>query len=475
MGERGRVLAAAGVLSACVLAGSLLVAPTASARNSTGFHIYNLTGTPITLDRVHVQQGFDDGSGAPAPPRAGDVLKPGVDGDHNHIELDYHTVQSNLAELDYSSASSKKGETRVAQIFLQDSWCTLCPYKPLARCETTHEVRCQIDGRTVFLVDAPGTVHEVKDDDAQLQYEVLRDLCNKRNTDAKLVTCDFAITQKDFQAFGSPHVIGGVVSNCGPGESEHRVKQSEKEIASSSYGIKYGVETDFDFGFGKVKLSLDQDYSHEWGTESEFSVDATNKIPENWFGWVVAVNPVVRVWGDFTLTIGGSTWILRHVYYDFPDDKRPRGNNWRPDGRPMTPDEIKAECRHEIPGSKQSSRARMSYATIKQRGSGRTEALVGGGESTTLVARAGHDILRGASGDDRLFGGPGRDLIFGGPGSDTIVDSRGRTRVATGRRGRSGPDFVDVRDGKNHDTVICGSGRVTVKADRRDRVRHCGG
>jgi hypothetical protein len=457
------------------MAGSLLVAPTASARNSTGFHIYNLTGTPITLSRVHVEQGFADSDDAPVPPRAGDVLKPGVDGDHNHIELDYHTVQSNLAELNYSSASSKKGSTRIAQIFLQDSWCTLCPYKPLARCGVTSEVQCQTDGRTVYLVDAPGTVHEVKDDDAQMQYEVLRNLCNKRNTDAKLVTCDFAITKKDDQAFGSPHVIGGVVPNCGPGEAEQRVKQSEKEIATNSYGIRYGVDTEINLLFGKVKVALDQEFTHEWGTESEFSVDVTHKIPEGWFGWVTAVNPVVRVWGDYTLTIGSSTWILRHVYYDFPDDRRPKGNTWKPDGRAMTADELKAECRHEIPGSKRTPRARLSYATIKQRGSGRTEALVGGGESTTLVARAGHDVLRGAAGDDRLFGGPGRDVIFGGPGSDTIVDSRGRTWISTGAGGRSGPDSVDVRDGKGDDTVICGSGRAAVKADGRDRLRHCGG
>ena len=63
-------------------------------------------------------------------------------------------------------------------------------------------------------------------------------------------------------------------------------------------------------------------------------------------------------------------------------------------------------------------------------------------------------------------------MIFGGPGSDTIVDSRGRTWISTGGDGRSGPDVVDVRDGEGDDTVVCGSRKSRVRADRRDAVCH---
>ena len=52
-----------------------------------------------------------------------------------------------------------------------------------------------------------------------------------------------------------------------------------------------------------------------------------------------------------------------------------------------------------------------------------------------------------------------RGLPNGGRGRDTIS-------------GGSGNDVINARDGEV-DTVSCGPGRDTVRADRRDRVRGC--
>ena len=75
-------------------------------------------------------------------------------------------------------------------------------------------------------------------------------------------------------------------------------------------------------------------------------------------------------------------------------------------------------------------------------GTDAAEVLTGGG---------GSDVLCGVGGGDRLRPGAGADVVRAGAGNDTI----------------------DARDG-SADTLACGPGRDTVRADRRDRVaRDC--
>lgn len=94
------------------------------------------------------------------------------------------------------------------------------------------------------------------------------------------------------------------------------------------------------------------------------------------------------------------------------------------------------------------------------RGMPGTDALYGGRGNDRLEALAGHDLLQGGPGRDLLLGGRGDDRLYGGPGWDRIV-------------GGAGWDALYSRDGAV-DVVRCGSGRDTVRADRRDRVaRNC--
>jgi hypothetical protein len=98
------------------------------------------------------------------------------------------------------------------------------------------------------------------------------------------------------------------------------------------------------------------------------------------------------------------------------------------------------------------------------------DVLYGGPGNDTLYGGPGNDVLDGGPGNDILVGGPGSDTLDGGPGSDTIVDTSGPTLVRTGTNNGPTDDFVNVRDGRGDDTVICGSRRSTVIADAGDRV-----
>jgi len=86
----------------------------------------------------------------------------------------------------------------------------------------------------------------------------------------------------------------------------------------------------------------------------------------------------------------------------------------------------------------------------KLKGTKAPEIIRGGGGNDTIAGGGGADTLYGDAGNDRLDGGVGRDKVFGGKGNDAIV--------ATDRA---------------VDTIDCGAGKDTIRADRKDVVRNC--
>jgi hypothetical protein len=96
------------------------------------------------------------------------------------------------------------------------------------------------------------------------------------------------------------------------------------------------------------------------------------------------------------------------------------------------------------------------------------DVLDGGDGNDRLAGSSGRDRLTGGAGDDKLTGGKGNDRLTGGPGNDTISPGSGHDVVDAG----SGNDTINSVDGVK-ETIDCGAGRDTVRADRRDRLKHC--
>ena len=88
--------------------------------------------------------------------------------------------------------------------------------------------------------------------------------------------------------------------------------------------------------------------------------------------------------------------------------------------------------------------------------------------SHRLAGSSGRDRLIGGKGDDKLTGGKGNDRLSGGSGNDTLSPGAGHDAIDGG----PGNDTINSVDGVR-ETVICGSGRDTVRADRVDRLRGC--
>ena len=110
-------------------------------------------------------------------------------------------------------------------------------------------------------------------------------------------------------------------------------------------------------------------------------------------------------------------------------------------------------------------------------GTGDDQELAGENGADTISGGRGADTGSGGRGNDRLIGGPGPDSLSGGGGNDRLFGQDGPDRLSGGSgtntySGEGGNDRIEARNGLR-ETVDCGRGRDTVRADRRERVRGC--
>jgi hypothetical protein len=91
--------------------------------------------------------------------------------------------------------------------------------------------------------------------------------------------------------------------------------------------------------------------------------------------------------------------------------------------------------------------------------------VIGVARPALLVGTPGPDRLNGTSRADELYGLGGNDRLAGRGANDLIDGGPGRDRLAGG----PGSDRLAAND-RRVDTVLCGSGRDAVNADRTDLV-----
>jgi Ca2+-binding RTX toxin-like protein len=140
-----------------------------------------------------------------------------------------------------------------------------------------------------------------------------------------------------------------------------------------------------------------------------------------------------------------------------------------PDGRPGENDDVRGveNLKLSVGGTVVGTDASETFSW-GQVGSPITVRAAGG--SDTIHSGDGADTVDGGAGDDQIDAGFGDDVITGGPGRDTIsADRQGGDCGPLWCKYPYGNDTVDVRDGEV-DSVTCGAGDDTVKADPSDVV-----
>jgi serralysin len=87
------------------------------------------------------------------------------------------------------------------------------------------------------------------------------------------------------------------------------------------------------------------------------------------------------------------------------------------------------------------------------------------GDPSTGCPQVGNDSLDGRDGNDTIVGGPGADTLKGSAGNDRISGGSGQDQIDGG----AGSDRIGVVDGEV-DTVTCGAGFDSVRADPNDSI-----
>jgi dipeptidyl aminopeptidase/acylaminoacyl peptidase len=119
-------------------------------------------------------------------------------------------------------------------------------------------------------------------------------------------------------------------------------------------------------------------------------------------------------------------------------------------------------------------------------GTSKDDVMKGLGGDDIINALQGNDSVDGGDGKDKLTGSEGNDKLTGGRGNDTLIGATGKDKLNGGAgndkldggpgpntySGGAGNDTINSANGKR-ETVSCGSGRDSVRADRSDRVKGC--
>ena len=109
-----------------------------------------------------------------------------------------------------------------------------------------------------------------------------------------------------------------VVNPQDDGDLETTIRAADKVTESNTLGVELtaGVEE-------IVHVSVTTRYERTWTKDHEFSQDITTKVPPHMKVWFTHQAPIIRDTGNFTVTLGNTTWHLNDVSFETPDWPNP--------------------------------------------------------------------------------------------------------------------------------------------------------
>jgi hypothetical protein len=306
-------------LTAAGLSAALL-SPAAASASTDGFHVYDFSRWPIQLQDV-------SGDFSGGHPTNGSVLSPG-NGYHD-FELTYNFARSTFGSATYGPLDGQGGQNIVAYFEIGgtntvNAGCQLIGAPGV--CTPSTSTKGQSN---VYYEDPPGTVVNVAASNAQAQANVLKQQCVNGNASS----CQFTLTGET--EIDSPsHQVGKALLNNTSEEQNTTITASD--TVGSSNSVDVGTEVGGKIA-GLVSVKVSANYSHSWENSHTFEQSVSVNCKAYSKCWVSAVQPMYRDTGNFTLTLGNTTWNLPGVYFDSPD---PSGNGaYEVDEQPLTPSE----------------------------------------------------------------------------------------------------------------------------------------
>lgn len=317
--KRLRAILLAGLTAAGLSAVAIL--PAAASASTDGFHVYDYSQWPIQL--TSYTGPFSGGH-----PQVGQVITPG-NGYHD-FELTYNFGTTTLGLVSYHLLNNKPLDVNIEPNFeiggtnTVNAGCDLS--EPVGVCSPSQPTKGQSN---VYYMDPPGSVINVPASAAQAQANVLAQQCVNGNAS----NCQFTVTGET-QFDSLLHQVGLALDNNTSEPQNTTITRSDTVTSSNS--VEVGTEVGGKIA-GLVSVKVSAQYSHAWEQSHTFEQSVSVTCAAYSRCWVSAVQPMFRDTGNFTLTLGNTTWNLPGVYFDSPD---PNGNGtYRVDEKPLTASE----------------------------------------------------------------------------------------------------------------------------------------
>lgn len=312
LGSWRSLIAMLGGAASLAAAASLALAPMAGAY-TRGFSVVDLSGSSLRLVNAGCEQGdclrpafppFD------SRPSDGARVEPGLS--HGYQAIYYFLgINDTFARYDVLDP----GGTSVGsfQVFMNvDGYggtSSRCALGSLGS-----KFRCDAGADTITFLDPPGTVHDIPAGQGQAQGAVLNHLC----AGATAARCELTPTSQ-IPVDSPSHEVGSALVNNTDQTQDTTISTSDTVGNSNSVGVKVSVETGLTLFGQELKTKIEGSYGHTWTSSHEFSQSVSVHCPAHHRCALFATQPMWRTTGDFTLTMGNTTWHLHNVSFDTPD------------------------------------------------------------------------------------------------------------------------------------------------------------
>ncbi len=267
-----------------------------------GFTIYNLSSKPMRLTGIAARSGVVDSA-----PAVGHILPPGQ---RERIEITFFFFADSNAYVHYD---------------LLDNGYRVGTYNPVlsvlngvgvpsSTASTTGPFTYTGNGTELSVQDATATTIEVPASRAQEQASLLKQLCQQTDQ----AKCAFTVTSRT-QEWTPKHEIWRSLENNSAGLVTYTREMVDTTRITNSVGVDVTAGGSI---AGVVNVELTARYGHEWTTEHTDRETLTINVEPRTSAVVSAVEPVYRDTGDFTVTMGKTTWQIKDVFFDSYDSSR---------------------------------------------------------------------------------------------------------------------------------------------------------
>ena len=311
---------------------------------SRGFNLTNLSGQAVYLAAIQKEAGYADS--VESAPSIGSVLQPG---ESAHFETTYYYFYTYDTRAiwksctDTSCASVTPGNqqwtvrlhTWSGQVWDSNGPTTInCEKGDCSYDRDGQAVSNPLDGANrAFLLDSPGTVNTLSaGTQADKIARVLEQLCDSNNS----ASCSFK--PKTFQQTQTPWYLAQSFENNTNVQVTQALARNQTTSTQTSLKLSQNAKLNL---FKIVEAGITRETTETWTTQTTWTETYTVPIPSGETGYLYYRDPIKRVTGDFTATIGNTKWLLTDVNFDTPDPDitRPDGGRavYQATNSPVTP------------------------------------------------------------------------------------------------------------------------------------------